>query len=81
MFATKLKEKIRDPCNGKVLYQSFIIKKNKQSVKQSLRSLITQQPKTLENPNISVIKSVIRGHSKTSHKLSRIQDRLKRFSK
>ena len=38
-----------DPCNAKEHYQSFIRKKNTKSVKQS--KIITQQPKTFENPN------------------------------
>ena len=34
IFATKLTEKIPDPCNAKEHYQSFIRKKNTKSVKQ-----------------------------------------------
>ena len=34
LFTTKLIEKIPDPCNAKEQYQSFIRKKNKNSVKQ-----------------------------------------------
>ena len=38
-------------------------------MKQS--KIITYQPKTFENPNIVDIKSVIAGHPKASHKLSK----------
>ena len=34
--------------------------------------IITQQPKSLENPNIVEIKSVIIEHQKTSRKLSKV---------
>ena len=44
--------------------------KNTKLVKQS--KIITQQPKTFENPNIFYITSVKIEHSKTSHKLSNI---------
>ena len=67
----KLIEKIPDPRNGKEHYQSFIRKKNRKSVKQS--EIITYQAKTLKNPNIVDIKSVIREHPKTSHKLSKAE--------
>ena len=60
-FATKLTEK-----NTLPLYQSFIRKKNKFS-KES--KIMTQQPKTFENPKIVDIKSVIIEQPKTSHKL------------
>ena len=43
--------------------------KNTKSVKQL--KIITQQPKTCENPNIVDIKSVITEHPKTSHQLSK----------
>ena len=69
MLAKKLIENIPDPCNAKEHYQSFIIKKNRKSVKQS--EIITYQPKTFENQNIVDIKSVITEHPKTSHKLSK----------
>ena len=59
---------IPDPLNTKEHYQSFTIKKNRKSVKQS--EIITYQPKTLQNPNID-IKSIITEHPKTSHKLSK----------
>ena len=35
LLATKLAEKMSDPCNAKEHYQSFIRKKNTKSVKQS----------------------------------------------
>ena len=69
MFANKLIEQIPDSFNAKEHYQSFIRKKNTKSVKQS--KIITQKPKTFENPNIVDIKLVIIEHLKTSHKLSK----------
>ena len=68
-FATKSIEKIPDRRNDKEHYQSFIRMKNTKSVKQL--KIITQQPKTCENPNIVDIKSVITEHPKTSHQLSK----------
>ena len=68
-MATKLTEKIPDSHNVKGHYQSFIRKKNAKSAKQS--EIVTQQPKTFENPNIVDIKSVIIEHPKSSHKLSK----------
>ena len=70
MLANNLIEKIPDPCNAKEHCQSFIGKKNTKSVKQS--EIISYLPKTLENPNIVDVKSVITEHPKTSHKLSKI---------
>ena len=67
LLTIKLIEKIAHPRNAKKHYQSFIIKKNTKSVKQS--KVITQQPKAFENPNIFDIKSVILEHPKSSHKL------------
>ena len=58
---------IPNHCNAKEHYQSFIIKKNRKSVKQS--EIITYQPKTFQNPSIVDIKSVITEHIKASHKL------------
>ena len=69
LFANKLIEQIPDSFNAKEHYQSFIRKKNTKSVKQS--KIITQKPKTFENPNIVDIKLVIIEHLKTSHKLSK----------
>ena len=69
MLTNKLTEKIPDPRNAKEHYQSFIIKKNTKSVKQSKR--IIYQPKTFENPDIVDLKSVVREHPKTSYKLSK----------
>ena len=62
-FATKLTEK-----NTLPLYQSFIRKKSKFN-KES--KIMTQQPKTFENPKIVDIKSVIIEHANISHKLSK----------
>ena len=57
LLANKLIEKIPDTVNAKEHYQSFIRKKNNKLVKKP--KIITHQPKTLENPNIVDIKSVI----------------------
>ena len=62
-------QKISDPCNAEVHFQSFIRKKSTKSVKQW--KIITQQSKTLENSNIVDIKLVIIEHPKTLHKLSK----------
>ena len=69
MFETKVTEKIPDIRNAKEHYQSFIRKKNTESVKQS--KLITQQPKNFENTDIVDIKSVIIEHRKALHNLSK----------
>ena len=55
-FATKLTEKIPDPSNTKEYYHSYLKKENTKLVKRS--KIITQGPKTIENPNIVEIKSV-----------------------
>ena len=60
---------IPNPRNAKEQYQSFIIKKNRKSVKQS--KIITYQPKIFQNPSTVYIKSVITEHPQTSHKLSK----------
>ena len=70
-------EKIPDPRSAKEHYQSFIEKKNTKLVKQS--KIITYKPKTLENPNIVDIKSVIIEHPKTSHKLSKTKRETENF--
>ena len=62
MPATKLIEKIQDASNTKEYHQSCLKNKNKKAVKWS--KLITQQPKTLESPNIIDIKSVTIEHPK-----------------
>ena len=67
LFVTKLTEKIPDPRNAKEHYQSFLRKKNTKLSKRS--KIITQQPKSLRNPNIIDIKSVNVEHPKTYHKL------------
>ena len=69
LFETKVTEKIPDIRNAKEHYQSFIRKKNTESVKQS--KLITQQPKNFENTDIVDIKSVIIEHRKALHNLSK----------
>ena len=38
LLASKLIEKIPDPCNAKEQYQLFIRKKNRKSVKQSTKN-------------------------------------------
>ena len=65
LLANKLIEKIPDPRNPKVNYQSFIRKKNIKSLK------VAYQPKTFEKPNIVDIKLVITELPKSSHKLSK----------
>ena len=67
--ANKLGRNIPDPRNATEHYQSLLIKKNRKSLKQS--EIISYQPKTFENPNITDIKSVITEHPNTSHKLSK----------
>ena len=67
LLATKLIEKIVDPCNAKEHYQPFIRKKNTKSVKRL--KIITQQPKTFESSNIVDIKSVFIEYTRTSHKI------------
>ena len=52
-----------DAANAKQYYQTYLKRKNKKRSK-----IITQQSKTLENPNIVGIKSVTKEHPKTSHK-------------
>ena len=69
MLPNKLIETISDPRNAKAEFQSFRRKKNSKSVKQS--EIITSQPKALENPNTVDLKSIIKEHPKTSHKLSK----------
>ena len=68
MLAPKSTEKVPDPHNAKEHYQPFIRKKNTKSVKKS--KIITQQPKTFENPNTVDIKLVIIEHPKALHNLS-----------
>ena len=60
LFTNKLKEKVPDPRNAKEHYESFVKKKNKNSVKQ---------PKSFD---IVHKKLDITEHPKTSHKLSKI---------
>ena len=49
LFATKLAERIPDPCNAKEHYQSFLRKKNTKPVKRS--KIVNQQAKLTESPN------------------------------
>ena len=56
----QINKKIADPRNAKEHYSTKSVKKSK---------IITQAPKTFENPNI--VDSIIIEHPKTSHKLSK----------
>ena len=69
LLANKLIEKVPDPRSTKDHYESFLRKQNRKSVKQS--EIIIYQPKTSESSNIDDIKSDIREHQKTLHKLSK----------
>ena len=66
LIANKLIKNIPDSCNAKEHYQLFIIKKSRESIKQS--EIITYQPKIFDIVDIT---SVITEHPKTSHKLSK----------
>ena len=68
-LANKLIRNIPDPRNATEHYQSLLINKNRKSLKQS--QVISNQPKTFQNPNITDTKSVITEHPKTSNKLSK----------
>ena len=57
LLANKLIKSIPGLCNAKEYYQSFIIKNNRKSIKQS--EIITYQPKSFEKSGIVDIKSVI----------------------
>ena len=76
LLANKLIKNIPDPRNAKECYQSFIRKTTRKLVKQS--EIITYQPKTFENLSTIDIKSVIKEHPKTSHKLTKTIDKLKK---
>ena len=67
MLANKLIKNIPDSRYAKEQYQSFIIKKNKKSVKQS--EIITDRQKTFD---ILDIKSIITEHPKNLHNYSRL---------
>ena len=69
LLSNKFIKNIPDPHNFKEHYQSFIIQKNRKSVKHS--EIITCKPKTFQNLNIVDIKSIITEHPQTSHKLSK----------
>ena len=66
LLANKLIKNIRDLCNTKEHYRSFVIKKNSKLVRQS--EIITYQQKFF---GIVDTKSIITKHLKTSHKLSK----------
>ena len=59
-----------DPSNAKEYYNSYLKRKNTKLVVKRPK-IITQQLKSIENPGIVDIKSVIIEHPKTSHKLSK----------
>ena len=59
----KLIKNVPDPRNAKEHYQSFIIKKNRKSVKKIRKNYLSL--------TLLVKKSVITEHPKTSHKLSK----------
>ena len=70
-LASKLIEKIPDPCNAKKHCQ-WVIRKEKNKTKPvKQQKIITYQQKAFENPYIVDIKSVIIEHAKTLHKLSK----------
>ena len=59
LLSSKLIEKkILDVSNAKKYYNSYLKRKNTKLTKRW--KIITQQPKTIESPNIATIKSVIR---------------------
>ena len=63
----QIDRKVVDPTNAEEYYNSYLKRENTKLVKQS--KVITQQQKTLENPNIVDIKSIGKEHPKTSCKL------------
>ena len=69
LLANKLIEKIPAPRNAKEHYQSSIRQKSRKSVRQS--EIVTYLPEAFENPNVLDIKSIITGHRKASHTLSK----------
>ena len=66
LLPNKLMKNMPDPCNAKEHSQSFTIKKNIKSVKQS--KTITCEPKTFDTADK---KSVFTKHPKTLNKLSK----------
>ena len=62
LLANKLIEKKPNLYDAKEHYQSFRRKKNKKSIKQS--KIITNQPKTFENPNIVYINQLLQNIQK-----------------
>ena len=67
LLGNKLMEKIPDPRNANEHYQSFVRKKNTKLLRQW--KIITDQPKSFENPNITDIKSIITKHPKKAEKV------------
>ena len=61
-----------------ILTESHLKRKSTKSVKRS--KVITQRPKTFENPNIVDIKPVITEHLKTSHKLFKTMRKAEKVS-
>ena len=66
LLANKLIKNGPDPRNAKEHCQSFIITKNRKSVRKL--EIITYQPKTFD---IADVESAITEHPKSSHKLSK----------
>ena len=78
LLATKVIEKILHAGNAKEYNQFHSKKKNTKLISRS--KIITQQSKTIENPNIIDIKSVNIEHPKTSGKLSKGIRQIEKFS-
>ena len=66
LLVNKLIKNIPDPHNAEERNQTFMIKKNRKSVKQS--KIITYQSKTFDTVDI---KSILTEHPKISHKWSK----------
>ena len=66
LLANKLIKNVRDLCNAKEHYRSFVIKKNSKLVRQL--EIITYQQKCF---GIVDTKSIITEHPKILHKLSK----------
>ena len=65
IFCNQINKNMPDPTNPKEYYQSYLKRKDAKVLKRS--KTITQQPKTLEIPNIVDIKSVLIEHPKTGN--------------
>ena len=79
-------EKVTDAKSAKEYYKSYLKRKYTKLTKRS--KIITQQPKTMENPNRVVLNQllkniikVIKEHQKTSHKLSKTIREAEKVSK